>query len=102
MDLDESIQCALLSGANTGATVVDLIRILRERLGLSKPGEGRLLVTAYLTKTFGIPLSVAAEIGGWHGFEDGGQTTDEELQDALGSYILNGSSGPPLNSSGMG
>lgn len=88
MRLDSELQEVLKDRARNGATVSDLIRLIRRRTGMENPGEGRLLVSAYLTRTFGIPLDRAAEVSGWVGFGDGdGETTDAELDSLLGSYL---------------
>ncbi|WP_146156174.1 hypothetical protein [Enhygromyxa salina] len=93
MQVNKSIQAELKLQAKKGARVADLVRIIRCRAGVEKPGEGRLLVSAYLTKTFGIPLDRAAEVSGWVGFGDGdGETTDDELDELLGRYLRSSSS----------
>lgn len=89
--LDQSIQDDLRAHARHGAKVADLVRVIRKRAGVDSPGEGRFLVSAYLTKTFDIPLSRATEVSGWVGFEDDdGETTDEELESLLGEFIHRG------------
>jgi len=88
VQFDPNIEELLRASSRDGATVTDLIRLIRQRTQMDKPGEGRLIVSAYLTRTFGIPLDRAAEISGWVGFEDGdGQTSDDELDALLGSYL---------------
>jgi len=88
MQLDRAIQDELRAQAESGAKVADLVRLIRKRCGVETPGDGRFLVSAYLTRTFGIPLSRAAEVSGWVGFGDGdGETTDEELESLLGSFV---------------
>lgn len=88
MQLEPEFQDLIRDRARTGATVSDLIRLIRRHTGMESPGEGRLLVSAYLTRTFGMPLNLAAEVSGWVGFGDGdGQTTDAELDTLLGSYL---------------
>ncbi|WP_052549066.1 hypothetical protein [Enhygromyxa salina] len=88
MNLEPNIQEALRAQARGGSTVADLIRMVRRRAEVDGPGEGRMLVSAYLTRTFAIPLDRVAEISGWVGFGDtDGQTTDDELEVLLGPYV---------------
>jgi hypothetical protein len=89
MQLDKDFQESLRAQARAGATVVELIRLIREHLKMEEPGEGRLWVVAYLAKTFAIPLDEAAEISGWQGFDDGGRTTNAELEIAVAAYLRN-------------
>ena len=87
MQLDPSIQHELRALAERGDSVADLVRMLRSRAGMGR-GEGRLLVSAYLMRTFAIPLHKAAEVSGWVGFGDGeGTATDEEIEVRLGEYV---------------
>jgi|GEM_PF-2537763 len=87
MQLEQSIQHQIREQARCGASVAEVIRLVREKAGADGPGEGRLLVSAYLTRAFDIPLHRVVEISGWVGFEDGGRTTDEELQLVLGGFL---------------
>lgn len=87
MQLDPAIQEALREHARQGASVPDLVRLLRQWSNLDRSGEGRLLVVPYFVNTFGIPLPQALEICGWVGFDDGGGTSDDELQNLLGHYV---------------
>lgn len=87
MEIDASLQEKLRERAATGASVAELIRLIRAWHGTETDGDGTFFVVRYLVRTFEIPLIAARKIEGWEGLGCGGTTTDEDLEAILGEYV---------------
>jgi hypothetical protein len=71
--------------ASTGASVPDLLRLLRERLG-PEAAYGTTLAK-YFMAAFGLPLRVVSPIGGWTS-ESTGEISDVRIQELIYPEIM--------------
>ncbi|MBE1584556.1 hypothetical protein ACFPOI_43505 [Nonomuraea angiospora] len=78
---------SVVNARANGVSATGLMQYVQELLG---ERFGPVAATAVLNEAFGIPVYVMQRALGWHGFGQGGNMTDSELEGLLAPWLYRG------------